>query len=92
MDHGGELGSCPEVVNLFERSGYKVETTAAQSSNQNGPGEWPHQTIANAMQSMLVGAGLPAKFWPYAFWHYLRIYNLIPHAGKEQSPNEICSS
>jgi hypothetical protein len=29
--------------------------------------ELPHQMIANAMQSMLVGAGLPAKFWPYAF-------------------------
>jgi hypothetical protein len=92
MDLGGELGSCPEVVNLFERSGHKVETIAAQSSSQNGPGEQPHQTIANAMRSMLVGAGLPAKFWPYAFLHYLRLYNLIPHAGKEQSPYEICSS
>jgi hypothetical protein len=91
MDLGGELGSCPEVVNLFKRSSYKV-STAAQSSSQNGPGEQPHQTIANAMWSMLVGAGLPAKFWPYAFLHYLRLYNLIPHAGKEQSPYEICSS
>jgi hypothetical protein len=39
MDLGGELGSCPEVVELFEKSGYKVELTAAQSSNQNGPGD-----------------------------------------------------
>jgi hypothetical protein len=44
------------------------------------------------MRSMLVGAGLPAKFWPYAFQRYLRLYNLIPHAGKEQSPYEICGS
>jgi hypothetical protein len=40
---------------------------------------------------MLVGAGLPAKFWPYAFRHYLWIYNLIPHAGAKQSPYEICT-
>jgi hypothetical protein len=65
MDLGGELGLCPEIVELFEKSGYKIETTAAQSSNQNGPGKQPHQTIANVLWSMLVGAGL------YAFCHYL---------------------
>jgi hypothetical protein len=53
--------------------------------------EQPHQMIANAMWSMLVGAGLPAKFWPYAFQHYLRFYNLILHAGQAHSPHEICS-
>jgi hypothetical protein len=47
--------------------------------------------IANAMWDMLVGAGLPAKFWPYAFWHYLRLRNLILHAGQDHSPYEICS-
>jgi GAG-pre-integrase domain len=86
MDLGGELGSCPEVVNLLERSSYKVETTAAQSLSQNGPGDWPHQTIANAMQSMLVGAGLPAKFWPYDFRHYLRLYNLIHTLARSNLP------
>jgi hypothetical protein len=45
MDLGRELGLCPEIVGLFEKAGYKIETTAAQSSNQNGPGERPHQTI-----------------------------------------------
>ena len=32
---------------------------------------------------MRVGAELAAKFWTYAFRHYLRMYNLIPHAGME---------
>jgi hypothetical protein len=91
MDLGGELGSCLEIVGLFEKAGYKIETTAAQSSNQNWPGERLHQTIANALRSMLVRAWLPAKFWPYAFRHYLQIYNLIPHAGAQQSPYEICT-
>jgi hypothetical protein len=91
MDLGGELSSCLEIVGLCKKAGYKIETTAAQSSNQNRPGERLHQTIANALQSMLVRAGLPAKFWPNAFCHYLQIYNLIPNAGAQQSTYEICT-
>jgi hypothetical protein len=49
---GGELGSCLEIVGLFEKAGYKIETTAAQSSNQNRPGEQLHQTIADALTSI----------------------------------------
>jgi hypothetical protein len=49
MDLGGELGSCLEIIELFEKAGYKIEMTAAQSLNQNGPGERPHQTIVNAL-------------------------------------------
>jgi hypothetical protein len=83
MDLGGELGSCLEIVGLFEKAEYKIETMDAQSSNQNGPGEQRHQTITNTLRSMLVGAG--------PFRHYLQIYNLIPHAGAQQSPYEICT-
>jgi hypothetical protein len=80
MDLGGELGSCPEVVNFFKKSVYKVETTAAQSSNQNGTSD-NHKCFAE----YACGTGLPAKVCPYAFWHYQRIYNLIPCVGKDQS-------
>jgi hypothetical protein len=62
FDQGGELGRCTAVVDLFSNAGYKVETTAPDSSHQNGPGERPHQTIADAMRSMLAGANLPMKF------------------------------
>ena len=48
------------------------------SSNQNGPVERAHLTIGNAICAMLLGAGLPVKFWPYAFHHYLRIMNSTP--------------
>ena len=37
------------------------------------------------------GAGLEARFWPFAFHHYLRVYNLVPHAKKLQSPYQICT-
>ena len=92
FDNGGELGKCREVVDLFEKAGYHVEPTAPDSSHQNGPGERPHQTIGDAIRAMLVrGAGLPVKFWPYAFHHYLRLYNVTVHADKTASPFEICS-
>jgi hypothetical protein len=91
FDQGGELGRCTAVVDLFSSAGYQVETTAADSSHQNGPGERPHQTIADGMRSMLAGAAMPMKFWPYAFHHFLRIYNVTVHSNKDASPYELCS-
>lgn len=86
---GGELGHCPEVVNLFEENGYHPEPTAPASSHQNGPGERPHQTIADAICTMLLGSGLEPKFWPYAFQHFIRIYNVTVHGDKTASPYEL---
>jgi len=62
MDQGGELGRCPDIVTLFESTGYSVELTAPDSSHQNGPGERPHRTISDAIRTMLAGAGLEPKF------------------------------
>ena len=91
FDLGGELGRCTEIVDLFERAGYRVEPTAPASSHQNGPGERPHQTIGDGLRAMLKGAGLEPKFWPYAFHHFLRLYNLTIHRDHEKSPYEICT-
>jgi hypothetical protein len=72
-------------VDLILNASYKVKTTASDSLNQNGPGEQPHQTIADAMRTMLAGPNLPMKFWPYAFHHFLRIYNTTVHGDKDAS-------
>jgi hypothetical protein len=90
FDLGGELGHSPEIVKLFEDAGYHVEPTAPDSSHQNAPGERPHQTIGDALRAMLGGAGLEAKFWPYAFHHHLRLYNVTVHGDKTKSPFELC--
>jgi hypothetical protein len=89
FDLGGELGHSPEVVKLFEDAGYNIEPTAPDSSHQNAPGERPHQTIGDALRAMLGGADLPAHFWPYAFHHHLRLYNVTVHGDSTQSPFEI---
>jgi hypothetical protein len=39
---------------------------------------------------MLTGADLRAPFWPYAFYHYLRLYNFVPHGSRVSSPHELC--
>ena len=90
-DMGGELGNSPEIRNLFEQAGYDVQATAPNSSSSNGPGERPHQTIADSIRTMLLGAGLPPKFWPYAFHHTLRLYNLSPHGTRPASPFKMCT-
>ena len=74
---------------LFNQYGYDVRPTGADASNQNGPVERSHQTIGNALRSMLSGAGLTAKFWPFAFQHFLRITNALRSAGRALSPYEM---
>ena len=91
MDQGGELGRCPEVLRLFESAGYTVELTAPDSSHQNGPSERPHRTIGDAVRTMLAGANLELRFWPYTFRHFLRLYNVTPHRSRDASPYTLCS-
>lgn len=91
VDQGGDLGGSSEFRRLFEEAGYTVEPTAPDSSSQNGPGERPHRTIKDALRTMLHGAGMELHFWPYAFQHYLRLYNLVPHGNRDKSAYEICT-
>ncbi len=79
MDLGGELGRCQEVLDLFTQAGYAVEPTAPNSSHQNEPVERPHRDIGNSIRAMLSGASLASRFWPYAFYHFLRLHNMTMH-------------
>ena len=40
---------------------------------------------------MLARANLEPRFWPYAFRHYLHLYNITPHFSHDASPYTICS-
>ncbi|KAI2490990.1 Reverse transcriptase (RNA-dependent DNA polymerase) [Fragilaria crotonensis] len=90
MDGGGELGRCHEIRDTFTNFGYQVQLTGPDSSHQNGPGERPHQTIGDALRAMLTGAALRPAFWPYAFYHYVRLYNFVPRGSRPLSPHELC--
>lgn len=86
MDQGGELFHNPDVIQLFEHFEYTIRPTGADASNQNGPVERAHQHIGNSIRAMLIGAGLPLKFWPYAFHHLIRIKNSTPSRDQAASP------
>ncbi len=88
MDGGGELGKCRDIHHTLANFGYAVELTGPDSSHQNGPGERPHQTIGDALRSMLSGANLQPNFWPYAFY----LYNFVPHGDRPSSPFEMCGA
>jgi hypothetical protein len=86
MDQGGELFNNPNIRNLFEHAGYTIYPTGADSSHQNGPVERGHRTLANSIRALLLGANLDVKFWPYAFYHAMRLSNAFPEAGQHESP------
>ena len=92
MDGGGELGKSIDIREAFENFGYAIQPTGPDSSRQNGPGERPHQTIGDALRAMLSGANLRSNFWPYTFYHYIQLYNFIPHGTRPSSPHEMCGS
>ena len=92
MDGGGELGMSRDIHQTFANFGYAVELTGLDSSNQNGPSERPHQTIGDALRAMLSGANLQPSFWPYAFYHYVQLYNFVPHGTRPSSPYEMCGA
>ena len=54
MDQGGELHRNPLVKKLFAHYGYTAQPTGAGASNQNGPVEQNHRTMANHMRLSLI--------------------------------------
>ncbi len=78
MDQGGEMARNGEIRQLFERHKYSIRPTAPGASHQNAPAERPIQTIGNALRVMLQGSAQPMKYWPYAFYHFIRVHNLTP--------------
>jgi hypothetical protein len=85
MDQGGELFNNPKIRALFREFGYDIRPTGADSSHQNGPVERAHETIGDALRTLLNGSNLDPRFWPYAFYFFLRIKNALP--GKDDSPS-----
>ena len=88
---GTDLGGCSEIVDLFESFGCAVQPTAPCSSSMNAMGESPHQSIAQGIRTMLGGAKLPPKHWPFAFHMHLRICNCVMHKDADMSPFQKCT-
>ena len=85
MDQGGELYGNPDILNVFNKYHYQVHPTGTDSSHQNGPVERAHRVIGDHVCALLIGAQLDIKFWPYAFFHHLRINNTMAMNGQDSS-------
>jgi hypothetical protein len=89
VDRGSELGCSLEFKRLAELLGYLLSTAGPDKSTMNGMGERPHSTIGDAIQSLFYSSGLDQKYWNFTFYHYLRLYNLVPRGDRSSSPYEI---
>jgi len=90
MDHRGELCRSKAIRDLFEKEfGYETRVTGAGAHHQNGLVERGNQTMDKTIRAMLIGAGLPVKFWPHAFRHFLRLKNsTLPRRDATESAHQ----
>jgi Reverse transcriptase (RNA-dependent DNA polymerase) len=79
LDHGGDLGGSRRILDLFSKYGYSVQLTAPDTPHQNGLVERVNQDVGTYLRVALGGAGLSPLYWPYAFRHFIRLYNALPH-------------
>jgi Reverse transcriptase (RNA-dependent DNA polymerase) len=72
-------------MDLLSSFGYAIELTASDTPHQNGLIERVNSDIGSYLRVALTGAALTPRYWPYAFRHYLRLHNSLPHrrTGKD---------
>ena len=85
---GGELAGSNAFHEVVGKHNYVLETTAPDSSSQNGKGERPHKTLKEKVRCLLYTAGLSTKFWSDAIQHAAWLYNRTFHTAIEKTPYE----
>jgi hypothetical protein len=87
-DNGGELTGSEDFRQTTGQHGYILETTAPDTSNQNGLVEQPHQTIKEKVRCLLYTAGLSIQFWSSALLLHAVcwLYNQTFHSSLDMSP------
>jgi hypothetical protein len=85
-DNGGELAGSDDFRQTTGQHGYILETTAPDTSNQNGLVERPHRTIKEKVRCLLYTAGLSIQFWSSALLHAVWLYNRTFHSSLDMSP------
>ena len=75
-------GENDELIALFQHFQYDMETTGNDNSAAIGGPERFHLTVKAGIRSTLESVNMSTKVWNFAFYHYIRIYNTVPH-GKD---------
>ncbi|KAI0992572.1 hypothetical protein K3495_g15613, partial [Podosphaera aphanis] len=71
-DGGTEFSRIKEYC---EKHGIRTDTSAPYTPEQNGVAEAANKTILRTARSMLIDAGMPPCFWPYAVEHACFVVN-----------------
>jgi hypothetical protein len=85
-DNGTELAGSQDFRNVANKHGYTTETTAPDSSSQNGMAEQPHRTLKEKVRCLLYTAGLGTPFWSDALLHATWLYNRTYHSAIGMTP------
>jgi hypothetical protein len=87
-DNGNELAGSQEFRQTAMNHDFLVETTAPDSSSENGLGERPHRTLKEKVRCLLYTAGLGVEFWSDALLHAVWLYNRTHHTAIDKTPFE----
>ena len=85
-DNGNELAGSAEFRQTVDKHGYIVETTAPDTSSQNGLPERPHRALKERIRCLLYTAGLGLEFWSDALLHAVWLYNRTYHKAIDMTP------
>jgi hypothetical protein len=88
---GGELSKSHDLKRVCNSHGYEVNSTAADSSSQNGIVERPHRTLKERMRCMMYSARPGTEFWADALLHATWLYNRAYHSKIKMTPLQAFS-
>jgi hypothetical protein len=86
----GELFA-EEFITLFQKFGYYVDTTGPDNSAANGKVERFHFTVKGGIKCMIFAVSWSFKYWNYAFYFYILIYNTTSHGKHGFVPYTVVS-
>ncbi|MBW0535766.1 hypothetical protein O181_075481 [Austropuccinia psidii MF-1] len=86
-DNGTEFKNAA-LNDFLLKQGIIHEYLMPYEHHQNGIIEQTNWTISEMARTCLLAAQLPAFLWPWAFRHYIWIFNRCLHAGDSNTPFE----
>ena len=88
-DGEGSLAASAQFRKLVARHGFLVQSTATDTSSQNGLAERPHRTLGTMVRCLLYSSGLNTMFWADALVYAAYIYNRLYHSGIHEVPYNV---
>jgi hypothetical protein len=75
-----------EYKKLERLEGHPATYSAPYSPENNPISERGNRTLFDAARTLLIEAGLPTCFWPFAIKHVVYVRNRVRHAATGDSP------